>query len=55
MLIDYDKTIELSYPIQFTIHIQNTFEDGLTEFAFKFCNANRFAFNAHYFHRIDRP
>ena len=59
MLIDYDEIIALS---QLKIHIQTTSGGGLTGFAFNSnrldansINANRFAFNAHYFCRVDRP
>ena len=50
VLIDYDKIIALSYPIQLTIHIQTTSEGGLIEFAF---NSNQL--NANYVCRVDRP
>ena len=43
VLIDYDKIIVLSYPIQLAIHIQTTSEGGLTEFVF---NSNRLNANS---------
>jgi len=54
------------YPIHLTIRIQTTSEGGLTEFASNLnqlnanyvwiqINSNQLAFNAHYFHHVDRP
>ena len=43
MLIDYDKIIMLSHPIQLTIRIQTTSRGGLAQFGF---NSNRLNANS---------